>query len=429
MDVWWSVISWALVIVSARQFLIARTQMIGDLRLADGPAPNAGRVEFYLGFRGWYSTCDASWSIDDAIVVCRQLGFPGAALARNNNHYRGGAGVPLARDWECTGDENRLQDCKFTPKQRCLDTVGVVCQAPGYLGCYSDPSGSFNSRLRDGFVALPSMNVSACREHCRNSGSLLAGLKNGKECYCGRFYGAVLPGDKLSDRQCQMRCAGNEEEVCGGSRSQLRSVTALDTISVFDVKLGRCDPPTQLANGRVLGNKYSYGDVIHFVCGQGYQLRNASAASARCVMVRDGTGRTVGWEQPVPACQVAIDSKTRMTQDDKFTGYETIHRQHTLLAVLACLVAILTTAILFILVKRRIARKRATRSNPDPPPCYQDLVMDYEPIMDPKTGHYPVDRGSCYQTLKPPVPNRSPRYAIRVNVPGHISYPQELWNR
>ena len=25
-------------------------------------------------------------------------------------------------------DERRLQDCKFTPKPRCTETVGVVCQ-------------------------------------------------------------------------------------------------------------------------------------------------------------------------------------------------------------------------------------------------------------------------------------------------------------
>ena len=46
----------------------------GDLRLVDGRFPSEGRVEICLN-EHFGTVCDDFWDTNDAIVVCRQLGF------------------------------------------------------------------------------------------------------------------------------------------------------------------------------------------------------------------------------------------------------------------------------------------------------------------------------------------------------------------
>ena len=97
------------------------------IRLAGG-SHNYGRVEVLVGGR-WGTICDRKWDINDAKVVCRQLGFKGAASAPRGAAYGRGSG-PIQRSLVyCEGNEESLLDCPYCPSYYCRhsEDASVVC--------------------------------------------------------------------------------------------------------------------------------------------------------------------------------------------------------------------------------------------------------------------------------------------------------------
>ena len=61
----------------------------------------------------WGAVCDNDWSYSDALVVCKQLGYPGAVESGD----RASVGSVQGRVWiegvSCSGLESNLEDCSF----------------------------------------------------------------------------------------------------------------------------------------------------------------------------------------------------------------------------------------------------------------------------------------------------------------------------
>ena len=82
----------------------------GQVRLVDGNTAQDGRVEIWYNSQ-WNTVCDDFWDINDANVVCQQLGYRGAVTAHQRAHFGQGAGQILLDNLQCTGREASLLEC------------------------------------------------------------------------------------------------------------------------------------------------------------------------------------------------------------------------------------------------------------------------------------------------------------------------------
>ncbi|XP_006803765.2 deleted in malignant brain tumors 1 protein-like [Neolamprologus brichardi] len=108
------------------------TAVEGAVRLVNrGYGSCSGRVEIF--HRGqWGTVCDDSWGLEDAQVVCRQLGCGRVLSMPTNTQFGQGTGPIWMDDVACTGREANLPECHHSGfgSHDCShkEDTGVICE-------------------------------------------------------------------------------------------------------------------------------------------------------------------------------------------------------------------------------------------------------------------------------------------------------------
>ncbi|XP_054848823.1 deleted in malignant brain tumors 1 protein-like [Eublepharis macularius] len=202
---------------------------VGDVRLVNG-SPNvcAGRVEV-LHQQQWGTVCDDEWDLEDAGVVCKQLGCGFALEAPHLAHFGEGTGAIWLDNVNCTGTEDSLQDCKGQSmgEHNCQhqEDASAICSglfqmrlANGPDSCTGRVEIEFNGSWA--YVGESGWSLSEATVVCRQLGCGAA-----VSAPVGNQYGVVLgpallnevkcTGRESSLIECQAQGAGLHKCLCG----------------------------------------------------------------------------------------------------------------------------------------------------------------------------------------------------------------------
>ncbi|XP_029949272.1 deleted in malignant brain tumors 1 protein-like [Salarias fasciatus] len=83
------------------------------VRLGNSGNRCSGRVEIFHAGQ-WGTVCDDSWDLDNANVVCRQLGCGAAQSALSSAAFGAGTGPIWLDDVSCSGHELSIADCRHS---------------------------------------------------------------------------------------------------------------------------------------------------------------------------------------------------------------------------------------------------------------------------------------------------------------------------
>ncbi|KAK1977594.1 WSC domain-containing protein [Colletotrichum cereale] len=174
--------------------LTSSIHLSGGMRVSDCITASASQGYEYAGVEfGSECFCGSSIQNGAALIAAESCNIPCTA---DKTQYCGGAGA--------------LNIYKSLKPQK--DTPSTVQDAWTSKGCYTDdPSTRILSYKVSSF---DSFSAAACVSRCAILGYLYGDTEYGSECFCGN---SIDNGHTPASSGCDMSCAGNRADTCGGA--------------------------------------------------------------------------------------------------------------------------------------------------------------------------------------------------------------------
>lgn len=182
-----------------------------------------------------YTQQDARMTLQLCADICRQKGFRYAAAQYGAQCFCGNSygrhGKAANCDMMCAGNSNEVCGGSWANSLYELGAFGVTgggdrdsTTTGNYQGCFKDTE---NRDVSGYNYYSDQMTLQSCANRCREKGYKYAASQYGSQCFCGDSFGKY--GEATN---CNMKCAGNGNEVCGGFwANSVYSVTAGITTS------------------------------------------------------------------------------------------------------------------------------------------------------------------------------------------------------
>ena len=159
------------------------------------------------------------------VSYCQSFGYPLAGVEFGRECYCGSVMTSGATNTTVLNDENCGMACANNTNENCggsntlelwnnpslYRNAAVLPTGWASTGCRTDSS----TRALSAYTfSSSSMTQELCMTTCLSKGFTLAGTEYSNECFCGNSFSST--STIVTDGSCDMNCAGNKFELCGG---------------------------------------------------------------------------------------------------------------------------------------------------------------------------------------------------------------------